>query len=256
MQILIAPSRAEVDRVRRNGSWLDIGVPSFRNLFLVSKFKACCWIAFDLSSVPIHLLFNSTVSRIDFRQSKHQLTISSEKLLEGGTYSIPGANQTVSNYNSTNYWPPQSQSQYQDEVAAVVAHAVDWKRLGRADCWAEYVDCHGLKNYRDLWLIVNRTEGWIPKTQYRISNQAAPSDKSNHLFFHSKCSMWSEGPNHKFKCNNSCGSELATGNSSRLDWNITDGSVVEYCLAEPTEHLCCRFLPLLVVDCLLIASWI
>lgn len=56
MQILSAPTRAEVDKAHRKGKWLDIGVPSIRNLFEINKRRACLWLFLGLSSIPIHLL--------------------------------------------------------------------------------------------------------------------------------------------------------------------------------------------------------
>lgn len=61
MQILNAPTRAEIDAAHAKGKWLEIGVSSARNALRVSKFKTCCWLGLLVSSIPIHLLFNSTV---------------------------------------------------------------------------------------------------------------------------------------------------------------------------------------------------
>ncbi|KAF5521507.1 hypothetical protein CGCA056_v006088 [Colletotrichum aenigma] len=39
MQVLNSPSRREVDKTHAKGDWLDIGIPSWRNAFRLSKFK-------------------------------------------------------------------------------------------------------------------------------------------------------------------------------------------------------------------------
>ena len=61
MQILTAPTRPEVDRAHAKGKWLDIGVPSVRNLKWISAKRVCVWICLALSSLPLHLLYNSAI---------------------------------------------------------------------------------------------------------------------------------------------------------------------------------------------------
>ncbi|KAJ0421352.1 hypothetical protein BJY00DRAFT_111398 [Aspergillus carlsbadensis] len=61
MQCLCAPTRQDVDAVHRSGGWLNIGVPSIKNLSHVSGRRSLLWLCLLLSSVPLHLLYNSTV---------------------------------------------------------------------------------------------------------------------------------------------------------------------------------------------------
>ncbi|MCJ1288792.1 hypothetical protein MMC34_000321 [Xylographa carneopallida] len=56
MQCLSAPTRAEVDQAHRQGLWLDIGVPSVRNILRIGKGRALLWALLGLSSLPLHLL--------------------------------------------------------------------------------------------------------------------------------------------------------------------------------------------------------
>jgi hypothetical protein len=56
LQLVTAPTRAEVDTAHSKGGWLDIGVPSFRNLRKLSKWNIAIWICLTISSVPIHFL--------------------------------------------------------------------------------------------------------------------------------------------------------------------------------------------------------
>lgn len=57
MQVLVGPSRNEIDRAHCDGKWLDIGVPSIRNLTSISKIRALLWLILGLSSIPLHLLY-------------------------------------------------------------------------------------------------------------------------------------------------------------------------------------------------------
>lgn len=58
-QCLVAPTRGEIDKVHRRGEWLDIGVPSVRNLKLgmIAKRRIVLWVLLGLSSVPFHLVW-------------------------------------------------------------------------------------------------------------------------------------------------------------------------------------------------------
>jgi hypothetical protein len=56
MQCLSSPTRIEIDEAHGKGEWLDIGVPSVRNLSYISKKKKFLWFLIGLSSIPLHLL--------------------------------------------------------------------------------------------------------------------------------------------------------------------------------------------------------
>jgi hypothetical protein len=59
MQCLSAPTRKEIDRAHAHRKWLDIGVYSLRNLSVISRKKRWLWWLLGLSSVPLHLMYNS-----------------------------------------------------------------------------------------------------------------------------------------------------------------------------------------------------
>ena len=56
MQLLVAPTRGEVNKAHRRNGWFNIGVSSIRNLRGVNPASAVVWILLVLSSTPIHLL--------------------------------------------------------------------------------------------------------------------------------------------------------------------------------------------------------
>lgn len=56
MQCLSAPTRAEVQKAHTKLKWLDIGVPSARNLRHIQSRKVGLWWCLGLSSVPLHLM--------------------------------------------------------------------------------------------------------------------------------------------------------------------------------------------------------
>ena len=56
MQCLSAPTRNEVSREHARGEWLDVGIPSVKNLFKISSKRLILWSLLALSSVPLHLM--------------------------------------------------------------------------------------------------------------------------------------------------------------------------------------------------------
>ena len=55
-QCLVAPTRSETDAAHERRRWMDIGVPSIRNLFRIKAERAWLWIAIGITSIPLHLL--------------------------------------------------------------------------------------------------------------------------------------------------------------------------------------------------------
>ncbi|KAF2023167.1 hypothetical protein EK21DRAFT_119025 [Setomelanomma holmii] len=61
MQYLSAPTRGEVSRAHASGKWLDIGVLSFRNLLTIEKKRVLLWSVLAVTSLPLHLFYNSMI---------------------------------------------------------------------------------------------------------------------------------------------------------------------------------------------------
>ena len=61
MQCLAAPNRSEIDAAHAKGVWLDIGVPSVRNLRHIAWRRMALWFSLAASTVPVHLLWNSVI---------------------------------------------------------------------------------------------------------------------------------------------------------------------------------------------------
>ena len=61
MQCLASPTRADIDKAHRRGVWLDIGVPSVKNLRRVASSRIAIWWLLAVSTIPLHLFWNSVV---------------------------------------------------------------------------------------------------------------------------------------------------------------------------------------------------
>lgn len=60
-QVVSAPTRSQIDRAHAQNSWADVGVQRIRNLRWVGWPKIIVWTVLCLSSMPLHLLWNSAV---------------------------------------------------------------------------------------------------------------------------------------------------------------------------------------------------
>ena len=56
MQCLSAPTRQEVDKAHAKSTYLDIGIPSLRNVKWIARPRQVLWLLLGLSSLPLHLL--------------------------------------------------------------------------------------------------------------------------------------------------------------------------------------------------------
>lgn len=245
MQILNSPSREEVDAAHAKGTWFGIGVSSVRNAFRVSTFKTWYWVVLLISSIPIHLLFNSTIFETDYTGSDFHVTIATEELLRGGAFYPPGASlspaglymRTFSNetysQNTTydqstllnlGYGEQQLMAEYDDDASETVRNitktareAQTWEQLNMHDCFLEYIECDGLKQHRNLVMIIDQPEGWVRSEGWHLKeNETAfwdryvPPDQPNHLFFDAQCAMVAaRTSSSSVVCMNTCNQAMA-----------------------------------------------
>ncbi|KAF6827244.1 hypothetical protein CPLU01_09207 [Colletotrichum plurivorum] len=111
MQILNAPTRNDINVAHSKGQWFDIGISSLHNIFRLSCFKQLAWFCLLLTSIPIHVLFNSFMFEIDSRMDDFHITIATPSFLKEGSYSLPGAGLMTDILPSSSEWN-QSKSWY------------------------------------------------------------------------------------------------------------------------------------------------
>jgi hypothetical protein len=76
MQVLVAPTREDIDRAHAKRKLMDVGVHTLRNLTSIKKRRLFVWMIIGLSSVPLHLLYNSVVFEIANDNSFMVVTVS------------------------------------------------------------------------------------------------------------------------------------------------------------------------------------
>ncbi|PSN64735.1 hypothetical protein BS50DRAFT_557431 [Corynespora cassiicola Philippines] len=88
MQCLSSPTRSEVDDAHARGTWLDIGVPSIRNLRSIARKRFWVWLFLVVSSIPLHLFYNSVVFTTLSGNSYIVYTVN-EAWLSSGNFYVP-----------------------------------------------------------------------------------------------------------------------------------------------------------------------
>ncbi|KAJ4423084.1 hypothetical protein N0V82_002213 [Gnomoniopsis sp. IMI 355080] len=216
MQVLSAPSRSEIDRAHRYLVALEIGVPSIKNFFFLSSFKKAVWIGLFLSSVPIHLLFNSAVYETNYAGSKWNLTIATDAFVTGeAPYFGPGASlassgapipNTTSMYSGYgeyiglyDYWD--DSSPINRSLKTTAKEAQNWTSLTVEACYNEYRFCQPKNNYRNVVVVVAAENlGWKRRDVYAFNRTNTtlthtwdewdahiPPDTTNSLWFSAMC---------------------------------------------------------------------
>jgi hypothetical protein len=199
---VIAPSTADIRAAHSKFSWLDIGVPSPRNLIRLPWKKTAIWVLLALSSVPLHLVANSTIFTTDWAAEKFSVALVAESFLNSTPYYLPGAGL----YMSTTYLDvpddERAMAILSETAQKLHDHASSWDRLEPAQCRSSHFLGLPLKQTRDLLMIGHvkgdqKTDGWVLS---QVWNKAAidndtflfhqgqiPSDALNSLWWVDRC---------------------------------------------------------------------
>ncbi|KAI0505354.1 hypothetical protein F5B22DRAFT_640008 [Xylaria bambusicola] len=236
--VLNSPSREDINRAHSKGAWLDIGVSSIRNTLNLSRFKRCI---LALSSVPIHLLFNSTVFKTDYRGASLQFPGLSP---HGSNWSDVGDHCSwAPHFTASFYGSSVSSSEYFDKdapvlssLSALATQVETWKKLDINECRQVYASCRGMKKYGDVILVANKPGGWIRdnmwdlgKDQRLFWDKYIPPKQANHLFFDAQCNI---RPATTY--NSPGGMHYAVSEPRRSALDIS----IDHCLAKPLETAC------------------
>ena len=87
MQCLSSPTRDEVDRAHAHNKWLDIGVPSARNLSKIRTSRAILWGLLAVSSVPVHFFYNSVIFKT-LDSNLYSVVVANADWLKGKSFGV------------------------------------------------------------------------------------------------------------------------------------------------------------------------
>lgn len=234
MQCLSSPTREDIDKAHVQGRWLDVGIHSVRNLGKIPLFRLLLWSLLALSSVPIHLLFNSTLL-LTRSSNDYALFVGSPLLLTGdgvdwskpiGHFLSLGYHTMYSDQDSTAYDPPPVE-QFRDVAS--------WDNLTNEACIKAYSEKY-LVGRGDLVLITSNLNASVPML---LAREVTGFDTASNI-----ADDW--------RCNAYAGLDCTTddlladpsawklNDSLALNWNVTYSQQydIQYCLSQPLPERC------------------
>ena len=181
MQVLVAPTRKDIDKAHARGRWLEIGVQSGRNIRFVPTVNTIFWLMLAFTTIPLHLIFNSTV--IETKGSTDFLfVISTESFTEGadsnGSLPLVGRTGAIQ--------PNIAQVDTLQNISKSIATGT-WEKLNLQDCYQRYnTTTSVLTTYRHAVMVVsnqNETLGqtidWSPAEVYQNVSEEVSADLAN-----------------------------------------------------------------------------
>ncbi len=154
MQCLSAPTRSDVDRAHAKGKFLDIGVPSVRNLRSIPRYKMLLWWALGLSSVPLHLMYNSAFYK-SLSSNDYDLYFVTQSYVDGAPLgnltTVEDSSGYYTNNNDVMIDPREIQS-------SLLKNPDQWERLDNKACINAYAT-NFLDTRRNLILVTSNGTG-------------------------------------------------------------------------------------------------
>lgn len=219
MQCLSSPSRPEIDRAHSQHVWLDIGVPSVRNLRRVSWNKIILWWFFAISTIPLHLFYNSTVFST-IGANDFEVFIGSENLVTGAglNSSLPFA---------VDFWfNPDGTLRYFQQAA-------NWDNLTNEAC---------IKIYMQEYLTANSNVLAVTSA-LNDSSSLLNSTYPAYLYYEAVGNLWLCGDSVSVIDSNTCDTSAILAEAANWTIGIEYGGYmrafpIQYCLSQPVEGYC------------------
>jgi hypothetical protein len=156
-QVLASPTRSECDKAHARRDWLDIGISGLRNLTRISWQRRILWALLGISSIPIHLLFNSAVFKT-LDANEYTYYVVSEDFLEGAPISsydpAPELNAFAPELNGTRPWHDAdlkaARERYHENIAL-------YEHLSPLECISKYGGTF-VSGYSNLFLVTKSAD--------------------------------------------------------------------------------------------------
>ncbi|QKD60372.1 uncharacterized protein FOBCDRAFT_244101 [Fusarium oxysporum Fo47] len=268
MQVLVAPTRHDVDRAHASKRWVEIGVHSIHNFRFLSKRRVFLWALFSLTSIPLHSVFNGSVLESKATNGFVAIMVS-ETFLNDARFTLPSVT-TSSNYT----YALNSESTPNKTIRSIKSslNEESWERLEFQDCMRRYNDLEVLMlNHRHVVMVMSNQNNtpssqWTRANVVKEDNGWDDQDAPNSLWF---AGRYNRFKNSRGLITNSTNNNTVLGYYMQLDpdtgalyMNETKYEPafrtmkVDYCLSE-IFHAPCRLSivhPLLLIVCIMCIS--
>ncbi|KAI0455296.1 hypothetical protein F5B21DRAFT_524017 [Xylaria acuta] len=159
IQLQASPTRADVDKAHKLNKWLDIGAPSLRNLRYIGRWRLASCIVLVLSSLPIHLIFNSAVFQ-SLASNDYSVAVVKDSFLSGASWDLSTAErnrQGDPGWDEEKVNPPDQD--YQSIIEAMQKDVVNglYEVKNISDCYALYEDYWAVRQGNVVVVVKNET---------------------------------------------------------------------------------------------------
>ncbi|KAI2464484.1 hypothetical protein F4781DRAFT_71556 [Annulohypoxylon bovei var. microspora] len=253
MQVVASPSREEIDKAHAFLYSLDIGILSIKNIRFISYFKRTFWLGLLLSSLPIHIFFNSSVFKTTYQGSNWHLTIATEAFTQGGDFFPPGASLAPAGspspgckyhggeYGIDGYGEAVPLELYANKTSVVrqdinntAASGSNWTKLDANTCRNEYTLCASKTKYRDVVVVIESgaddPRGWRREEVFNLTHNISlqwdiyvPQNKVNSLWYSTQCET-STYVDSQLHCRQTCGDAFGLYDGINVPTNVTASS--------------------------------
>ncbi|KAG5761195.1 hypothetical protein H9Q72_010700 [Fusarium xylarioides] len=185
MQVLVAPTRQDVDRAHASKRWVEIGVHSIHNFGFISKRRIFLWALFSLTSIPLHLVFNGSVLESKATNGFVAIMVS-ETFLDDARFTLPSVT-TTSNYT----YLVNGESTPNKTIGSIKSslNEESWERLEFQDCMRRYNDLEVLMlNHRHVVMVMSNQNNtassqWTRANVVKENNGWYDFEAPNSLWF-------------------------------------------------------------------------
>ncbi|KAK1490984.1 hypothetical protein CTAM01_10477 [Colletotrichum tamarilloi] len=140
MQLQAAPTRENVNAAHAKDKWLDIGIPSLRNLKYLSMWRRCSWALLALTSIPIHLIYNSAVFQ-SLSSHNYTVVVVKDSFLNNASWSLKTAEDNrAGDYGWEDTRVNPSNLDYEEVVKAIQRNASIYDERNISACFDLYDD--------------------------------------------------------------------------------------------------------------------
>jgi len=225
MQCVTSPTRKELDRAHSKGDWLDIGVAGVRNLSRISRQRQVLWVMLALSSIPIHLLYNSAVFKT-LQSNEYILAVANPAFLEGGNFT-----KDYTDPSHTGNLILEGQSTIVQTIQSeYVRNSSAWQRLDSTDCITAYGTAF-VSDWRDLILITNDQGNATNNTVFYTDMITYDSGGGSNLPYYWICTDAHPSDRYNYQC------DVAKARKNVTEWTVGRHKI-DHCLAQPVEPHC------------------
>lgn len=244
MQCLCAPTRQDIDKAHQQKKWIDIGVPSVRNVFRISWPRKLLWILLFLASVPVHLMYNSVIFSSKSVVADYYAFVVTSDFLTGAPFVLSGKYEVYDRENMTSR-------------LEILQHSKSLFRLENDACMAAYGNKGIMSAWGDVLFVSTQASTNNSIMMLYTSLEQEVASKGNVAF----CAI--EPDNDYGKC-------ADNGSPDPKNWSVfsktSSDAQISHCMANKAqEHCKVRFnMPLMVaviacnlvkVICMAIIGW-